>query len=83
MYIVYFWVNIHLYHGNCIMYIVYFWVNIHLYHGNLRLMDGAQKRSIRTMLFTKKTAAQNVDALSYHIVRGLYFLAVVFVENDK
>ena len=30
------------------------------------------------MLFTKMTAAQNVAAHSYHKVRGLYFLAVIF-----
>ena len=30
------------------------------------------------ILLTKITAAQNEVALSYHSVRGLYFLAVVF-----
>ena len=30
------------------------------------------------MLLTKTTAAQNEVALSYHRVRGQYFLAVVF-----
>ena len=30
---------------------------------------------------TKTTAAQTEVALSYHNVRGLYFLAVVFVTN--
>ena len=34
-----------------------------------------------TILRTKATAAQNVDALSDHIVRGLYFQAVVFVAT--
>ena len=34
-----------------------------------------------TILLTKTTAAQNEAALSYHRVRGLYFLAVVFVSN--
>ena len=34
-----------------------------------------------TILLTKTTAAQNEDALSYPKVRGLYFLAVVFVRN--
>ena len=34
-----------------------------------------------TILRTKATAAQNADALSDHIVRGLYFLAVVFVAT--
>ena len=29
----------------------------------------------------KTTAARNEVALSYHKVRGLYFLAVVFVRN--
>ena len=32
-------------------------------------------------LLTKATAAQNEVAFSYHIVRGLYFLAVVFAAN--
>ena len=31
------------------------------------------------LYFSKTTAAQNEVALSYHKVRGLYFLAVVFV----
>ena len=34
-----------------------------------------------SILLTKTTAAQNEVALSYHIVRGLYFLAVVFVAT--
>ena len=33
------------------------------------------------ILLTKTTAEQNEDALSYHRVRGLYFLAVVFVRS--
>ena len=33
------------------------------------------------ILLTKKTAAQNEVALSYHRVRGLYFLAVVFAAT--
>ena len=33
-----------------------------------------------TILLTK-TVTQNEVALSYHKVRGLYFLAVVFVRN--
>ena len=32
-----------------------------------------------TILLTKTTAAQNEVALSYHKVRGVHFLAVVFV----
>ena len=35
----------------------------------------------RYILLTKTTAAQNGVALSYHKVRGLYFLAVVFVRS--
>ena len=35
-----------------------------------------------TMLFTKTTAAQDEVVLSYHKVRGLYFMAVVFVTSD-
>ena len=34
-----------------------------------------------TILLTKTTAAQNEVALSYHRVRGLYFLAVIFVAT--
>ena len=33
------------------------------------------------VLLTKTTAARNGVALSYHRVRGLYFLAVVFVRS--
>ena len=33
------------------------------------------------ILFIKTTAAQNVDTLSYHVVRGLYFLVIVFVAT--
>ena len=36
---------------------------------------------LRHMLLTKTTTAQNEVALSYHKVRGLYFLAVVFVRS--
>ena len=35
----------------------------------------------QTILLTKTTAAQNEVALSYHKVRGLYFLGVVFVRS--
>ena len=34
-----------------------------------------------TILLTKTTATQNEVALSYHKVRGLYFLAVVSVRS--
>ena len=34
-----------------------------------------------TILLTKTIAAQNKVALSYHKVRGLYLLAVVFVRS--
>ena len=33
---------------------------------------------LKIILLTKTTVAQFETALSYHIVRGLYFLAVVF-----
>ena len=33
------------------------------------------------LYFSCRTAAQNEVALSYHRVRGLYFLAVVFVAT--
>ena len=38
-------------------------------------------KSGNTILLTKTTAAQNEVALSYHRVRGLYFLAVVFATT--
>ena len=34
-----------------------------------------------TVRLTKTTAAQNEDTLSYYKVRGLYFLAVVFMRS--
>ena len=36
---------------------------------------------VLTILLTKTTAARNGVALSYHRLRGLYFLAVVFVRS--
>ena len=33
------------------------------------------------MLLTKTTAVQNEVALTYHRVRGLYFMAAVFVRS--
>ena len=36
-----------------------------------------------TILLTKTTAALNEAALSYHKVRGLYLVAVVFVRSTK
>ena len=35
----------------------------------------------RSILLTKTTAAQNEDVLSYARVRGLYYLAVVFMAT--
>ena len=36
---------------------------------------------IKVILLIKTTAAQNEVALSYHKLRGLYFLAVVYATN--
>ena len=36
-----------------------------------------------TLLLTKTTAAQTEEALSCYTVRGLYFLAVVFVTTNS
>ena len=33
------------------------------------------------ILLTKTTAVQNEDALSFHKLRGLYFLAVIFATS--
>ena len=38
-------------------------------------------RTALGILLTKTTAVRNEVALSYHSVRGLYFLAVVFVTT--
>ena len=43
-------------------------------------IDAAHHVNI-SILLTKITTAQNLVAFSYYIVRGLYFLAVVFVAN--
>ena len=45
-------------------------------------MSGIQQRkNALCILLTKTTAARNEIALSYHKVRGLYFLAVVFAAT--
>ena len=36
-----------------------------------------------TILLTKITDAQNEVALSYHRVRGLYFVAIIFAATIK
>ena len=38
-------------------------------------------RVMVTILLTKITAAQNEVALSYHCMRGLHFLAVIFAAT--
>ena len=40
-----------------------------------------RQKVMKIILLTKTTVAQNEDALSYHKVRGLYFLAVGFVRS--
>ena len=50
---------------------LYIEYKLYIYIYNIRL----------TILLTKTTAAQNEDALSKYRVRGLYFLAVVFVRS--
>ena len=37
--------------------------------------------SVKTIFLKKTTAAENEAALSYHRLRGLCFLAVVFVRS--
>ena len=44
-----------------------------------RLPSNLEICDIHSTLLTKTTAARNEVALSYHNVRGLYFLAVIFV----
>ena len=40
-----------------------------------------RKNNVITILLTKTTAAQNEVTLTYHKVRGLYFLTVAFAPN--
>ena len=40
-----------------------------------------QNKHCQYYISHKITAAQNEDALSYHGMRGLYFLAVVFTST--
>ena len=44
------------------------------------VLPGPSSVTITTLL-TKTTVTQNKDALSYYRVRGLYFLAVIFVRS--
>ena len=46
-----------------------------------RILMAYDCKSVYTIVHTKTTAAKNEVALSYHRVRGLYFLAVVFVRS--
>ena len=41
----------------------------------------AKNLLFKTILLTKTTTTQNEDALNYYRVRGLYFLAVIFVRS--
>ena len=52
-----------------------------LQHNITKIRKDTYSCSTLSILLTKTTAAQNEDALSYHSVRGLYFLAVVFVAT--
>ena len=45
---------------------------------NLSFVDHMMSE-LRTILLTQITSAQNEVALNYHRMRGLYFMAVVFV----
>ena len=47
----------------------------------LNVLDNYVIMLISTIFLTKTIAAQNEDALSYVRVRGLYYLAVVFVAT--
>ena len=41
----------------------------------------AKSCKVKSIRFTKTTAAQNEDALIYYKVHGQYFLAVIFVRS--
>ena len=64
-------------------------IAVQLFTGELfQLVDGILEPwgstdiKVRAIIhLTKTTSAQNEIALSYHRVRGLYFLAVVFVST--
>ena len=51
-----------------------------MYSVTLQLLVSTNN-NVDTIPLTKTTAAQNEVAISYHRVRGLYFLAVVFVAT--
>ena len=81
-----------LYNVQCTFYILYKY-NVHctIYvqtrthithtHTHIPYLHTVMVDTIRHILLTKTTAAQNEDALSYRSVRGLHFLAVVFTAS--
>ena len=52
---------------------------LHVY--SLLLPINFLNETFKYIVLTKTTATQNEVALSYHRVRGLYFMAVVFVRS--
>ena len=57
--------------------IFYIWVTI----SQITVTTAIHYLRIRIILLTKITAAQDEVALSYHRVRGLYFLEVIFAAT--
>ena len=47
----------------------------------MKLGAGCQSGSQGYIILAKMTAARNEDALNYHKLRGLYFMAVIFVAT--
>ena len=56
-------------------------LSILLYCTLILFIDVATLVTLTTILLNKITAAQNEVALSYLIVCGLYFMAVIFVAT--
>ena len=52
-----------------------------LHLSGIRILASYVHCAYYTVLLTKTAAAQNEDALGYHKVRELYFLAAVFVSS--
>ena len=63
------------------LFYTYFTLILHLFYTYFTFLSKKNHISKHIILLTKTTAAQNEVALSYHIVRGLYFLAVVSMRS--
>ena len=67
---------------NSTKFIIYYYYRKTKERGLIRCMEYVLENTV-TILLTKITAAQNEVALSYHCMRDLYFLAVIFAATIK